>query len=106
LDFAEIEMFGNSDVATDLPGPGAPVENKMAEGLLPGIQIYRRDPLAGLDKRDRNMHGDRGLARSALFIGDNDDAAGHRFSIVPASIVPTFDLLLAEARLQTYPIQP
>ena len=67
-------MLGMFEIASNALGPGAPVLDVVGEASLPRIEIDRGDPLAALHQRDRDMHGDRGLPRSALFVGNNNHA--------------------------------
>ncbi len=53
--------------------PVAAVLDVMGEALLPGIEIDGGDALAGLQKRDRDMHGGGRLARAAFFVPEDDD---------------------------------
>jgi hypothetical protein len=51
----------------------------MREASLPRIEVDSSDALARLQQRYRDVHGDGGLARSAFFIGyDNNSGGRHR----------------------------
>ena len=58
------------------PRPIPAIVDVMGETLLPGIKIYRGNPLARLQQRDRDMDGGRRLARPAFLIADNDNVGG------------------------------
>jgi hypothetical protein len=76
-------MVGDLEIASDLPGPGASVLDKMGEALLPRIEVNGGDALSRLDQRYRNMHCDRRFARSAFFIRHDDNTGGwHKPSII------------------------
>jgi hypothetical protein len=76
MDFTETKMLGNLEIAANLPGPGAPVLDKMGKALLPGIKIDRGHALTGFDQGNRKVHGDGRFARSAFFVGHNDHLGG------------------------------
>jgi hypothetical protein len=42
----------------------------MGETFLPRVEIDRRDPLAGLQQRDRDMHRDRRFSGPTLFVAE------------------------------------
>jgi hypothetical protein len=51
--------------------PGAAVVEIAGET---GVEIDRRDALAGLEQRHREMHCERRLARAALLVAEDNDA--------------------------------
>jgi hypothetical protein len=53
MNFAETKMVGDLEIASDLPGPGASVLDKVGEALLPRIEINGSDALSRLDRRYR-----------------------------------------------------
>jgi hypothetical protein len=69
-------MIGNIKVSGDMLGPGAPVLDIMRETSLPRIEVDSSDALTGFHQRYRDVHGDGGLARSAFFIGYDDNSGG------------------------------
>jgi hypothetical protein len=50
----------------------------MREGLLPAVEVYGCDALAGFQQRDRDMHRGGGLARAALLVAEHDHMRGTR----------------------------
>ena len=48
----------------------------MGEALLARVEIDRRDALAGLEQRDRDVQCRRGFSRAALFVAEHDHVRG------------------------------
>jgi hypothetical protein len=46
MDVAKTEMIENFKIASNLPGPGAPILDEVGETFLPGIEIDGGDALA------------------------------------------------------------
>src|ERR1700738_507817 len=69
----DAKMHGHPQVEASLLGPCSPVVDIPRKALLSGIEIDCRDALTEIQKRDRDMHGCGGFARSALLITNHDD---------------------------------
>jgi hypothetical protein len=78
LGAGDAEMRWNAEVELGVLGPGAAVLDVVAEAFLARVEIDGGHALAGLHQRDRDMHRNRGLARSALLIAEHDDMGGVR----------------------------
>ena len=63
---------GQFEIEPGMLGPGLTVLDVMGETLLARVAVDRRDPLASLQQRDRDMHRDRGFARPTLFVAENN----------------------------------
>ena len=57
------------------PGPARPggsVVDVVGKALLTAVEVDRRDALAGLQERDRDVQGGGRLARAALLVAEHD----------------------------------
>jgi hypothetical protein len=72
IDGSETEMLGYLEPAVELPRPNAAVLDVTGQASLPRVQIDGGNALPRFGQRDGRVHRHRGLARSALFIADDD----------------------------------
>ncbi len=64
----------------DARRPVAPVFNVMRKAALTGIEVDRRDALARLQQRNRDMHSRSRLPGTAFFVAKDDDMRRDRLA--------------------------
>ena len=69
---------GASSLSARARRPVAAIVDVVGEAALAGIEIDRGDALAGLQQRDRNMHGRGRLSGTAFFVAKDDDMRRYR----------------------------
>ena len=71
-------MRGELELDARARRPVAAIVEVVGKAALAGIEIDRGDALAGLQQRDRNMHGRGRLSGTAFFVAKDDDMRRYR----------------------------
>jgi hypothetical protein len=66
-------MNGHFELDAGALGPVAAVLDVMGKAFLAGIEVDRRDTLAGLQQRDGDVHRRGRFPRAAFFVTKDDD---------------------------------
>jgi hypothetical protein len=75
-------MHWNFELEAAASRPVAAIFDVMGEALLPRIEVYGGDALAGLQQRDGDMHGRGRLAGAAFLVTKNDDVRRKRSAYI------------------------
>src|SRR5205814_1397348 len=74
------EMVRNLEPRAAAPRAVAAVVDIAGEGALAAVEVDRRNALARLEQRDRDMHRGGRFSRAALFVAQHDDVRRARYS--------------------------